>query len=186
LALSRRLRRRQLLATAGLTLIALLAASLADGLHASVEVPALHGFNFAGGAVLGPEFTALLIGLVVNFAAVISEIVRAGVLAVPRGQWDAGRSLGLSFWRTLRLIVLPQALRVAMPLLTSTYLSLAKSSSLAVAIGFPDLASVIGTSANQTGQAVETMLILMGAYLALSLGISAAMNRINQRLLARG
>jgi general L-amino acid transport system permease protein len=185
LVLSRRLPRRHILAAVALALVVLFAAAVAGGLRATVEVPVLRGFNFAGGAALGPEFTALLVGLVVNYAATISEIVRGGILAVPRGQWDAGRALGLSFWRTLRLIVLPQALRVAIPLLTSSYLSLTKSSSLAVAIGFPDLTSVIGTSANQTGQAVEAMLILMGVYLSLSLAISAAMNRINGRLLLR-
>jgi len=185
LVLSRRLPRRHILAAVALALVVLFAAAVAGGLRATVEVPVLRGFNFAGGAALGPEFTALLVGLVVNYAATISEIVRGGILAVPRGQWDAGRALGLSFWRTLRLIVLPQALRVAIPLLTSSYLSLTKSSSLAVAIGFPDLTSVIGTSANQTGQAVEAMLILMGVYLLLSLAISVAMNRINGRLLLR-
>jgi general L-amino acid transport system permease protein len=159
--------------------------AFAGGLQVVLEVPELDGFNFAGGATLGPEFTTLLVGLVVNFASTISEIVRGGIVAVPRGQWDAGRALGFSWWRTLRLIVLPQALLVAIPLLTSSYLNLVKSSSLAVAIGFPDLTSVIGTTANQTGQAVEAMLILAGVYLTLNLAISAVMNTANRRLALR-
>ena len=159
--------------------------AFAGGLQVVADVPVLDGFNFTGGATLGPEFTTLLVGLVVNFAATISEIVRSGIVAVARGQWDAGRALGFSWWRTLRLIVLPQALRVAIPLLTSAYLNLVKSSSLAVAIGFPDLTSVIGTTANQTGQAVEAILILAGVYLALNLAISAVMNSANRRLALR-
>ena len=159
--------------------------AFAAGLQVSLDVPELDGFNFTGGATLGPEFTTLLVGLVVNFAATNSEIVRSGIVAVPRGQWDAGRALGFSWWRTLRLIVLPQALRVAIPLLTSSYLNLVKSSSLAVAIGFPDLTSVIGTTANQTGQAVAAILILGGVYLTLNLVISAMMNSANRRLALR-
>jgi general L-amino acid transport system permease protein len=176
---------RLAVAAGGVALCTLMAVALAVGLTAAPDVPALDGFNFAGGAALGPEFTALLVGLVVNFGATISEIVRGGVLAVPRGQWDAGRALGLSFWPTLRLIVLPQALRVAIPLLTSSLLSLTKASSLAVAIGFPDLTSVIGTTANQTGQAVEAILILAAVYLSLNLLVSAGMNHLNRRLALR-
>jgi general L-amino acid transport system permease protein len=161
------------------------AIAFARGWSLTLDVPELDGFNFIGGATLGPESTTLLVGLVVNFGATISEIVRGGILAVPRGQWDAGRALGLSFARTLRLIVLPQALRVAIPLLTSSYLSLIKSSSLAVAIGFPDLTSIIGTSANQTGQAVEAILILTAVYLSISLAVSVAMNHANRRFALR-
>jgi general L-amino acid transport system permease protein len=185
LMLSRRLPKGRTVAAGASLLLVPIALALATGLRVTLEAPVLHGFNFSGGGALGPEFAALLVGLVVNFAATISEIVRSGILAVSRGQWDAGRALGLSFGQTLRLIVLPQALRVAIPLLTSSYLSLAKSSSLAVAIGFPDLTSVIGTSANQTGQAVETMLVLIVVYLSISLTISAAMNAINRRLVLR-
>ncbi len=182
--------RRHLTTGLALTLAAVSVATpigvaLAAGLQVSLDVPELDGFNFTGGATLGPEFTTLLVGLVVNFAATNSEIVRSGIVAVPRGQWDAGRALGFCWWRTLRLIVLPQTLRVAIPLLTSSYLNLVKSSSLAVAIGFPDLTSVIGTTANQTGQAVEAILILGGVYLTLNLVISAIMNSANRRLALR-
>ncbi|PWC44944.1 ABC transporter permease subunit [Azospirillum sp. TSO22-1] len=150
------------------------------------DIPQLAGFNFTGGATLTPEFAALLIGLAVNAAAGIAEIVRSGVQSVPAGQWEAARALGLPRRRILRLVVLPQALRVIVPLLTSSWLSLTKNSSLAVAIGFPDLVSVINTSANQTGQALETMAILAAAYLTLSLAVSVAMNAWNRRLARRG
>lgn len=150
------------------------------------EVPELRGFNFAGGATLSPEFAALLVGLVVNSSATISEIVRSGIQSVPAGQWEAARALGLPWHRIMRLVVLPQALRVIVPLMTSSHLSLTKNSSLAVAIGFPDLVSVVNTSANQTGQALEAMAILMATYLALSLAVSVAMNAYNRRIALRG
>lgn len=150
------------------------------------EVPELRGFNFAGGATLSPEFAALLVGLVVNASATIAEIVRSGIQSVPAGQWEAARALGLPWHRIMRLVVLPQALRVIVPLMTSSHLSLTKNSSLAVAIGFPDLVSVVNTSANQTGQALEAMAILMATYLALSLAVSIAMNAYNRRIALRG
>ena len=159
---------------------------LAAGAPLAVEMPELRGFNFTGGMSLSPEFAALLIGLVVNAAAVIAEIVRSGIQAVPAGQWEAARSLGLPRRQVMRLVVLPQALRVIVPLMTSSYLNLTKNSSLAVAIGFPDLVSVVNTSANQTGQVLETMLLLMAVYLALNLAVSAAMNAYNRRLARRG
>ncbi|XKH37104.1 amino acid ABC transporter permease [Azospirillum doebereinerae] len=152
----------------------------------AVEVPELAGFNFAGGATVSPEFSALLVGLVVNAAAMIAEIVRGGIQSVPSGQWEAARALGLTRGRIMRLVVLPQALRVIVPLMTSSYLNLTKNSSLAVAIGFPDLVSVINTSANQTGQVLETMAIMMGAYLAVNLAVSAGMNLYNRRIALRG
>lgn len=125
------------------------------------------------------EFSALLTGLVVYTAAFIAEVVRGGVASVPSGQWEAARSLGLTPAMTLRRIVLPQALRVIVPALNSQYISLAKNSSLAVACGFPDLYSVAETSLNQTGRAVEVILILLGSYLLLDLLISALMNGLN-------
>ncbi|PWC47940.1 amino acid ABC transporter permease [Azospirillum sp. TSA6c] len=187
--LRRRLGRRDalsgvVLATAACGLpVALL---LASGAPLQVEVPELAGFNFSGGTTVSPEFSALLVGLVVNAAAMIAEIVRSGIQAVPAGQWEAARALGLPRRRIMRLVVLPQAMRVIVPLLTSSYLNLTKNSSLAVAIGFPDLVSVINTSANQTGQVLETMAIMMGAYLTVNLAVSAAMNLYNRRLAARG
>ncbi|WP_237906772.1 amino acid ABC transporter permease [Azospirillum brasilense] len=159
---------------------------LASGVPLRIEVPELSGFNFSGGTTVSPEFSALLVGLVVNAAAMIAEIVRSGLQAVPAGQWEAARALGLTRGRTMRLVVLPQAMRVIVPLLTSSYLNLTKNSSLAVAIGFPDLVSVINTSANQTGQVLETMAIMMGAYLTVNLAVSAAMNLYNHRLAIRG
>ncbi len=153
---------------------------LAGGVF-TLDRPALTGFNITGGWSLSPELAALLIGLSVNSAAGISEIVRAGILSVPKGQWEAARALGLSTPRIFRLVVLPQALRVILPLMTSSYLSLTKNSSLAVAIGFPDLVAVVNTSANQTGQALEAILILLGTYLALSLAVSAVMTGYDRR-----
>jgi general L-amino acid transport system permease protein len=146
------------------------------------SVPALEGFNFSGGAGLSPEFATLLIGLVVYTAAFIAEVVRAGILAVRRGQVDAAYALGLARAQVLRFVVLPQALRVIVPPLTSQYLNLVKNSSLAVAIGYPDLVSIANTAINQTGQAIEGIAIIMAVYLTISLAISAFMNWYNARL----
>ena len=146
------------------------------------STPVLEGFNFSGGGQLSPEFAALLAGLVVYTAAFIAEIVRAGILAVPRGQVDAADALGLNGLEKTRLVVLPQALRVIVPPLTSQYLNLVKNSSLAVAIGYPDFVSVVNTTLNQTGQAIEGIAMIMAAYLTVSLAISAFMNWYNARL----
>jgi general L-amino acid transport system permease protein len=146
------------------------------------SVPVLEGFNFSGGGHLSPEFAALLAGLVVYTAAFIAEIVRAGILSVPRGQVDAADALGLNDFEKMRLVVLPQALRVIVPPLTSQYLNLVKNSSLAVAIGYPDFVSVVNTTLNQTGQAIEGIALIMAAYLSVSLAISAFMNWYNARL----
>ena len=135
---------------------------------------------------MSPEFVALLVALVVNAAAGICEIVRGGIQAIPPGQWDAAAALGLTRWGSLRLVILPQALRVIIPLMTSSYLSLTKNSSLAVAIGFPDLVSVVNTGANQTGQVFEAITIMMTVYLTLSLFVSVAMNLYNRRLALQG
>jgi len=142
-------------------------------------VPELQGFNFVGGTALTPEFAALLTGLATYTAAFIAEIVRAGVLAVHRGQTEAAHALGLSRAQTTRLVVLPQALRVIIPPLTSQYLNLTKNSSLAVAIGYPDLVSIANTTMNQTGQAIEGIAVIMAVYLTISLSISAFMNWYN-------
>jgi len=146
------------------------------------SVPELQGFNFVGGATLTPEFAALLIGLATYTAAFIAEIVRAGILAVDRGQGEAAHALGLSRPQTTRLVILPQALRVIIPPMTSQYLNLTKNSSLAVAIGYPDLVSIANTTMNQTGQAIEGIAIIMGVYLTISLSISAFMNWYNARI----
>jgi general L-amino acid transport system permease protein len=151
-----------------------------DALRA--EIPELRGFNFSGGMELSPEFFALLIGLTLYTTAFVTEIVRSGIQAVSKGQWEAGRALGLSPGRIMRLIVLPQALRVIIPPLTSQYLNLTKNSSLAIAIGYPDLISVASTTINQTGQALEVIFVFMAIYLSLSLTISAGMNWLNARV----
>jgi general L-amino acid transport system permease protein len=149
------------------------------------SVPELQGFNFAGGAQVSPEFAALLVGLVTYTAAFIAEIVRAGVLAVDRGQGEAAHALGLSRAQATRLVILPQALRVIVPPMTSQYLNLTKNSSLAVAIGYPDLVSIANTTMNQTGQAIEGIAIIMLVYLTISLSISAFMNWYNARVALR-
>jgi general L-amino acid transport system permease protein len=155
---------------------------VATGAPLAFDVPALTGFNFEGGGSITPEFTALLIGLSVYTAGFIAEIVRSGILAVPHGQTEAGLALGLSPVQILRLVILPQALRVIVPPLTSQYLNLTKNSSLAVAIGYPDLVSVTNTSANQTGQVVEAVAMMMAVYLVISLCIAGFMNWYNRRV----
>jgi general L-amino acid transport system permease protein len=159
-----------------------LAAFFILGAPLSWDYPALQGFNFQGGMVVQPEFTALLAGLVVYTGAYIAEIVRAGILGVSKGQKEAARALGLTNRQMLRLVVIPQAMRIIIPPLTSQHLNLTKNSSLAVAIAYPDLVSVGGTVLNQTGQAVEVLLMIMGVYLTLSLLTSAFMNWFNQRM----
>ena len=154
---------------------------------ASVSVPALKGFNFTGGSVLSPEFVALVIALSSYTAAFIAEIVRAGIQSVPRGQIEAADALALSAKDRMRFVVIPQALRVIVPLLTNQYLNLTKNSSLAAAIAFPDLVSVFaGTALNITGQAIEIIGITMAVYLTISLLIAFAMNAFNRATAMRG
>jgi general L-amino acid transport system permease protein len=148
-------------------------------------MPELQGFNFVGGIAISPEFAALLAGLVIYTAAFIAEIVRAGILALSRGQWDAAHAIGLTRGQALRHVILPQALRVIVPPMTSQYLNLTKNSSLAVAIGYPDLVSIANTAMNQTGQAIEGIAIIMAVYLTISLSISALMNWYNARVMLR-
>jgi general L-amino acid transport system permease protein len=148
----------------------------------SLEAPVLQRFNFVGGIVLSPEFSALLFGLVIYTSAFIGEVVRGGIQSVRRGQLEAAYAVGLTERQTLRLVVFPQALRVIVPPLTSQYLNLAKNSSLAIAIGFPDLFSVSRTMSNQTGQPVSVIVLVMATYLAISLGTSLLMNLYNRRV----
>jgi general L-amino acid transport system permease protein len=160
---------------------------LVFGVPFTFELPQLKGFNFAGGSRVIPELVALVVALSTYTAAFIAEIVRAGIMSVHKGQMEAGSSLGLSRGTTLRLIVVPQAMRVIIPPLTNQYLNLTKNSSLAVAIGYPDLVSVFaGTTLSQTGQAIEIIAITMGVYLLISLVTSAIMSiygwRINRSL----
>jgi general L-amino acid transport system permease protein len=146
------------------------------------DMPQQQRFNLRGGMQILPEFVALLLGLVIYTAAFIAEIVRAGILAVSKGQTEAAYSLGLRPAPTTRLVIIPQAMRVIIPPLTSQYLNLTKNSSLAVAIGYPDLVQVfMGTVLNQTGQAIEVVVITMAVYLAISLVVSFVMNIYNRR-----
>lgn len=148
------------------------------------EIPAKPetGFNIVGGNTFSPEFMALLSGLVLYTAAFIGEVVRAGIQAVSKGQTEAARALGLTGFQTLRLVVFPQALRVIIPPLTSQYLNLTKNSSLAVAVGYPDLVQVYGTIINQSGRAVEMTAIMMATYLSFSLLTSLVLNVYNKRI----
>ncbi|MBK8175399.1 MAG: amino acid ABC transporter permease [Rhodospirillales bacterium] len=171
---------------AGLIVGLPLLAWLFGGAPLAMDVPELRGFNFSGGLSVTPEFTALLVGLVLYTGTFIAEIVRGGILAVAHGQTEAGLALGLSRGQVLRLIVLPQAIRVIIPPLTSQYLNLTKNSSLAVAIGFPDLVSTANTAINQTGQAVEGIAVIMAVYLTVSLSISTFMNWYNRRIALKG
>jgi general L-amino acid transport system permease protein len=146
------------------------------------EVPVAGRFNLTGGLALSTAFTAILIGLVIYTAAFIAEVVRGGIQAVRRGQVEAARALGLSERDTLRLVIFPQALRIIVPPLTSQYLNLTKNSSLAIAVGYPDLFKVGTTMANQTGQPVSVIALVMGTYLVISLVTSALMNLYNRRV----
>jgi general L-amino acid transport system permease protein len=156
---------------------------IALGQPLSFEYPALRGFNFQGGIAVQPELMALVVGLSTYTASFIAEIVRAGIAGVPRGQREAANAVGLSKGLTMRLVILPQALRIIIPPLTSQYLNLTKNSSLAVAIGYPDFVSVFtGTVLNQTGQAVEVILLTMLVFLTISLLTSAFMNWFNKHI----
>jgi general L-amino acid transport system permease protein len=160
-----------------------LAVFAAAGFPVEFSYPEKGRFNIRGGIEILPEFMALLFGLVIYTAAFIAEVVRAGILSVPRGQTEAAYSLGLKPGPTLRLVLVPQAMRVIIPPLTSQYLNLTKNSSLAVAIGYPDLVQIFaGTVLNQTGQAVEVIALTMAVYLTISLVTSALMNLYNRRV----
>ena len=191
-------RARQVLATTGsivsvwrpagtILMLALLAAYLIAGVPFQLDLPVLRGFNFRGGISVIPEFVALLLALSLYTASFIAEIVRAGIEAVDKGQREAAAALGLSSSQALSLVIVPQALRVIIPPLTSQYLNLTKNSSLAVAIAYPDIVSVFaGTTLTQVGQAVEIILVTMLIYLTLSLLTSLIMNWYNARIALAG
>ena len=166
----------------GIVILLPLLAWVAGGTPTTMSVPELKGFNFQGGLNVSPEFTALLLGLVFYTAAFVAEAVRAGIQSVSKGQREAAMSIGLKTNQVLQLVILPQALRVIIPPLTSQMLSLTKNSSLAVAIGYPDFVSVAGTAINQTGQAIEGVAMIMLVYLVFSLGTSAFMNWYNKKI----
>lgn len=155
---------------------------LVGGAPTAMDMPVLKGFNFRGGMSVSPEFSALLLGLVLYTAAFVAEVVRAGIQSVSRGQTEAAMSIGLKSGQVMHLVILPQALRVIIPPLTSQMLNLTKNSSLAVAIGYPDFVSVAGTTINQTGQAIEGVLLIMALYLIFSLVTSAFMNWYNKKM----
>ena len=165
----------------GLFIVLPFIAWIAAGAPTAMNVPHLQGFNFEGGVSFSPEFAALLLGLVLYTSAFVAEIVRAGIQAISHGQTEAAMSLGLRSNLVLTLIILPQALRVIIPPLTSQMLNLTKNSSLAVAIGYPDFVSVANTTINQTGQAIEGVLLIMVVYLFFSLVTSAYMNWYNKK-----
>lgn len=154
---------------------------LAFGAPTQMDTPSLQGFNFKGGIMFSPEFIALLLGLTIYTSAFVAEAVRAGIQSVSRGQIEAADSLGLRNAHILRLVTLPQALRVIIPPLTSQMLNLTKNSSLAIAIGFPDFVSVANTTINQTGQSIEGVALIMGCYLIFSLTTSLFMNWYNKK-----
>ncbi|HEX2134932.1 MAG TPA: ABC transporter permease subunit, partial [Microvirga sp.] len=167
----------------GLPALVWLALAVIGNSPITFDMPEQQRFNLRGGMQILPEFVALLLGLVIYTAAFIAEIVRAGILAVSKGQTEAAYSLGLRPGLTTRLVIIPQAMRVIIPPLTSQYLNLIKNSSLAVAIGYPDLVQVfMGTVLNQTGQAIEVVAITMGVYLTISLLTSFFMNVYNRRM----
>lgn len=148
----------------------------------SWSYPKFEAFNFEGGYTFSLEFVSLLFGLVIYTSAFIAEIVRAGLLSVSKGQWEAAKTLGLSSWQSIRLVILPQALRVAIPPLTSQLLNLTKNSSLAVAIAYPDFVSIANTIMNQTGQALEAIALILVVYLSFSLLTAAFMNWYNKKI----
>ncbi|MEN5018323.1 amino acid ABC transporter permease [Erwinia sp. Eh17-17] len=160
-----------------------LVASLFAGSPMHWDIPELRGFNFRGGFVLIPELAALTLALSIYTSSFIAEVIRSGIQSVPHGQHEAARSLGLPNPVTLRQVIIPQAMRVIIPPLTSQYLNIVKNSSLAAAIGYPDMVSLFaGTVLNQTGQAIETIAITMGVYLIISLSISLLMNIYNRKI----
>ena len=174
-------------ATAALVFLAAAAVGfLVTGAPLSIDVPVVERFGYEGGIQVSPEYTALLLGLVIYTAAFIAEIIRGSIQAVSKGQKEAAEALGLSPAQQLRLVVLPQALRIAIPPLNSQYLNLTKNSSLAVAIGYPDIISVSSTITNQAGRATQMILLVMATYLILSLVISAVMNGVNRIVTSRG
>lgn len=175
--------RRTWPAAVGMLILFPLLAHLGFGAAMHWDVPQLRGFNFRGGSVMIPELAALTLALSIYTSSFIAEVIRSGIQSVPHGQHEAARSLGLPSPVTLRQVIIPQAMRVIIPPLTSQYLNIVKNSSLAAAIGYPDMVSLFaGSVLNQTGQAIETIAITMGVYLVISLLISMLMNFYNRKI----
>jgi general L-amino acid transport system permease protein len=173
---------RALWGSAPVLLLAAVGWLVLPGVPFTFEAPVIDGFRVEGGLTLTPELAAILFGLVIYTAAFIADIVRAGILAVPHGQIEAARAQGLTEAQVMRLVVLPQALRVIVPPLTNQYLNLAKNSSLAIGVGYPDLYAISNTIFNQSGRAVQVIAMIMATYLVMSLSISAVMNFVNRRI----
>jgi general L-amino acid transport system permease protein len=171
---------------AGAFIVVAAAGFLLSGTPVAADVPEVGRFGYEGGLQVSPEYTALLLGLVIYTAAFIAEIVRGSIQAVSKGQKEAAEALGLTPRQQLRLVVLPQALRIAIPPLNSQYLNLTKNSSLALAIGYPEIVSVSNTIINQAARATQMLLLVMATYLVMSLTISAVMNAINRAVTRRG
>jgi His/Glu/Gln/Arg/opine family amino acid ABC transporter permease subunit len=163
-----------------------LLASWAMGLRVSLTLPQVADSVVHGGIGVSPEFAALLIGLTVYTASFVAEIVRGAIVTLPKGQWEAAAALGLGRWATFTDVVIPQVFRVVLPACGNQYISLAKTTSLGIAIGFPDLFNVYGTVTNQSGRSLEGVIVIMLTYLLLSWAISAIVNVLNRRLLAAG
>ena len=172
----------RLLPSLGILILPALLAFLAFGAPAEFDAATKTRFRFIGGGSIGPEFLTVLVGLVLYTASFIAEIVRSGILAVSYGQTEAAAALGLTRGRTLRLVLLPQALRVIIPPMTSQYLNLVKNSSLALVAGYPDVVAIEMMTMNQTSRALEAVLLIMAVYLTISLSISLAMNLYNKRI----
>ncbi len=151
-----------------------------NGFPSEIDIPVMNRFNFQGGSNLSPEFLALLISLVFYSSAFIAEVIRSGIQAVEFCQWEAGYSIGLNKKQIFRLVIFPQALRIFIPPMISQYLNLTKNSSLAIVIGYPDIVSIINTIINQTGQAIEGVLLILSTYLGINLSISILMNLYNK------
>lgn len=171
--------RHPVLAYIALTALVAGIATLVLQPQATISFPELKGFNFVGGLRLSPEFAALMLGLVIYTSAFIGEIIRGGIDAVSQGQWEAGRAIGLSERHTLTKVIIPQALRIIIPPMTSQYLSTVKNTTLALAVGYPELGLVVGTVINQTGQAIESIGLLLAIFLTISITVSLFMNWYN-------
>lgn len=174
-------RRASIFGWTALLLAFAFAAGLANS-HVMISVPELKGFGISGGGVVSPEFIALTMGLSIYGSAALAETVRSGIKSVENGQWEAAHALGLSAFQTIWLIVMPQTLRVVIPPTTSLYMNLIKNSSLAVAIGYPDIVYAANTTMNQSGQIVQVIIILMATYLILNIMVSVFMNWYNRRV----
>lgn len=161
---------------------ALVFAALSGRWSLTAEIPEFRRLNFVGGVEITPELTTIVIGLTLYTAGFIAEIVRAGILAIGKGQWEAGRSLGLTGGQLLRLVVIPQTLRIIVPPMTSQYINVVKNSTLAIAVGFQDFMTIMQTIINQTAHAVEGVAIILGVYLILNLSLSALLNAFNRRI----